>query len=72
MSKEYQLFENALLWGVTADKSSYCQEGVSGFAGANWKVFGENGKRRKSIWVYRIPTSPLLLEQVLVYVLCGF
>jgi len=49
MSKEYQLFENALFWGITADKSSYCQEGISGFVRANWKVFGENGKCKKSI-----------------------
>jgi hypothetical protein len=40
MLKEYQSFGNALLWGVTADKFSYRQEGISGFAGANLKVFG--------------------------------
>jgi hypothetical protein len=81
--KEYQLFENTLLWGITADKFSYCQEGiselktslfskrrrepshpasVSSFVKANWKFFGENGKCKKSICVYRILTSSLLPE----------
>ena len=83
MSKGYQLFVNTLLCGITADKFSYCQEGiselktslfskrrrepshpasVSGSVEANWKVFGENRKCKKSIWVYRILTSSLLRE----------
>ncbi len=68
MLKGYYLLENALLSVGGADKFSYSQEGSSGFAGANRKVFLRMEDVTNSICVYRILTLLLLLEGAVFYV----
>ncbi len=72
MLKGHYLLANALLSVGGADKFSYSEEGSSGFAGANRKVFRRMENVTNSICVYRILTLLLVLEGAVFYVFCGF